>query len=303
MGGLFGTFAHKDNGSHNVTYNCTDRADNSDQKVATYLVNDTIVPTLNITLPLNITYNDSSVLLQFEVNEQGSCNYSINASVTTQLIVNYSHQKPATLLYWRNITLNLANGAYNATVVCTDTGNNNVTDTEWFSVNDIDLDNDGFNNTVDCNDNNAAIFPGAVELNNGVDDDCDGTVDEGFGGNNPPGGSNPPSSPPIDTAKNDDPPGLDEPPIDLPTATPTPEPQGGGGQYDGEVKVEPECGLDGCHVDSTKKKGGGGQYITGLLFQEGSFIMGLAGLLAVLSAWILWSASKTRAKRKWYEKE
>lgn len=63
--------------------------------------------------------------------------------------------------------------------------------TLWYA----DTDNDGFgDNTVtvlnclqpsgyvavggDCNDNNNAIYPGATEICNGVDDDCDGLVDE-----------------------------------------------------------------------------------------------------------------------------
>jgi parallel beta-helix repeat protein len=49
----------------------------------------------------------------------------------------------------------------------------------------IDADGDGFNVTggtcglVDCNDNNPLIYPGSAEVCNGLDDDCDGQVDEG----------------------------------------------------------------------------------------------------------------------------
>ncbi|MFN0030702.1 MAG: MopE-related protein [Flavobacteriales bacterium] len=67
----------------------------------------------------------------------------------------------------------------------------------WFQ----DLDNDGYGtagNTAftcvqpigyaalsgDCDDGNATIHPGAIEVCNDVDDDCDGQVDEGFDNDN-----------------------------------------------------------------------------------------------------------------------
>lgn len=75
---------------------------------------------------------------------------------------------------------------------CDGTADDGLTFTTWYA--DADGDNYGntsstttacsqpsgyVSNSTDCNDNSAAVNPGATELCNGLDDDCDGTTDEG----------------------------------------------------------------------------------------------------------------------------
>ena len=50
------------------------------------------------------------------------------------------------------------------------------------AVTAVDVDADGFASDIDCDDTNPAINPAAAELCDGVDNDCDGSVDEGLTG-------------------------------------------------------------------------------------------------------------------------
>ena len=43
---------------------------------------------------------------------------------------------------------------------------------------ELDIDGDGFCSDVDCNDDNDQVFPGAIEVCDGVDNNCDGLVDD-----------------------------------------------------------------------------------------------------------------------------
>ncbi len=47
-------------------------------------------------------------------------------------------------------------------------------------IDPVDRDEDGILSDEDCNDGDAAIFPGASESCNGLDDDCNGTIDDGL---------------------------------------------------------------------------------------------------------------------------
>lgn len=52
----------------------------------------------------------------------------------------------------------------------------------------VDADGDGVNDGPDCDDGDPMVNPGAKEICNGVDDDCDGDTDEGCGGEETSGG-------------------------------------------------------------------------------------------------------------------
>lgn len=67
-----------------------------------------------------------------------------------------------------------------------DTGMDPLEDTAWVdtgptqdtSLPDLDSDGDGYVASEDCDDDNASVFPGATEICDGLDNDCDELVDD-----------------------------------------------------------------------------------------------------------------------------
>ena len=54
-----------------------------------------------------------------------------------------------------------------------------ITDTGAVIVTEIDADGDGFTAATDCNDSDPASNAGAIEICDGIDNNCDGVIDEG----------------------------------------------------------------------------------------------------------------------------
>lgn len=69
-------------------------------------------------------------------------------------------------------------GVYTITMRTYDTQGHTSTASTTLTILPGDLDGDGFDSDVDCDDDNDQVYPGAPELCDNLDNDCDGEIDE-----------------------------------------------------------------------------------------------------------------------------
>ncbi len=134
-------------------------------------------------------YNESAI-----ISGEGCATWSSFSPITN--IIPEGTSERSTLTPYVNFSC--APGLYNLTVTVNLTSSIDEYLSNNFQIRTIrvvdsatpqsctDTDGDGYNSTngvcgiVDCNDADIAIHPGAEEVCNGLDDDCDGQIDEGL---------------------------------------------------------------------------------------------------------------------------
>ncbi|MBR9692228.1 hypothetical protein GOV06_05590 [Candidatus Woesearchaeota archaeon] len=152
------------------------------------IVLDVTPPVVTLISPNNGSTVSPNVIFRYNVTDTwsgiGNCSLIFNGSI------NQTNTSITEGIIQEFALTNISIGNYTWQVNCTDDsvsaneGESEIRKVNVFTCTDNDLDSysieGGICGAVDCNDTNSSIYPGAPEVCNGVDDDCNGTIDDGL---------------------------------------------------------------------------------------------------------------------------
>jgi len=187
-GGVSGTENLNSDSSGNLVLTITDLYDDVAVKITS--TTDTFPPVRSNGQPSEeLSSGTTQTIISLYTDESATCRYSTTSGQSYGSMSNTFSTSDN--IYHSTTVFGLQDGqTYRYYVRCQDT-NNNVNNNDYIITFSIaqplictDSDNDGYSveggacGPIDCNDNNQNIYPGAIEICNNIDDDCNNNIDE-----------------------------------------------------------------------------------------------------------------------------